>query len=83
MIEKEEVLVEGGPGLLGKWWPITRMPDTTMSYGIRFAHFDWKFSANLNFSYYGEQYGGRANVSDGPLVGFGKFTVANLGLRSC
>jgi len=81
MIRKEEVLVEDGPGLLGTWWPITRMPDTTMSYGILFNHFNSKFSANLNFSYYGEQYGGRANVGDGPLVGFGEFTVANLSLR--
>ncbi|THF62587.1 TonB-dependent receptor [Pseudothauera rhizosphaerae] len=81
MTRKKEVIDEGGPGLLGKWWPIARMPDTTASYGIRFSHPASKFSGNLNFSFYGKQYGGRSNVGDGPLVGFGNFTVANLSLR--
>lgn len=81
MTRKDEVVREGGPGMLGAWWPITRVPDTTMSYGVRFHHPASQFSGNLNFSYYGKQYGGRANVTDGPLVGFGRFTVANLSLR--
>lgn len=81
MLRKKEVIREGGPGMLGTWWPITRVPDTTMSYGIRFHHEASQFSGNLGFSYYGKQYGGRANISDGDLVGFGRFTVANLSLR--
>ncbi len=80
MIRREEVLDEGGPGLLGQWWPITRMPDNIASLGVRFSHYASKFAANLNFNYYGEQYGSRANVGDGPLIGFGNFTVANLSL---
>lgn len=83
MTKKEEVLQKGGPGLWGEWWPITRQPDTTMSYGLRFNYPEWKFSANLNFNYYGKQYGGRANIGDGNLsdLAFGKFTVVNLGMR--
>ncbi|SMB28654.1 exported protein of unknown function [Sterolibacterium denitrificans] len=81
MIRKNEVIQEGGPGLLGTWWPIARTPDTVASYGIRFNHQPTKFSGNLSFNYYGEQYGGRSNVGDGPLIGFGKFTVVNLSLR--
>jgi len=80
MIRKNEVIKEGGPGLLGTWWPIPRVPDTSASYGVRFHHPGRKFSSNLNFNYYGKQYGGRSNVGDGPLVGFGKFTVANLSM---
>lgn len=80
MMRKKEVVEDNGPGLRGKWWPITRMPDNIASYGIRYAHMPSQFSANLNFNYYGTQYGGRANVTDGPLVGFGKFNVANLSL---
>ncbi|MGP1609276.1 MAG: hypothetical protein ACTS5G_01120, partial [Burkholderiales bacterium] len=57
------------------------MPDTTASFGIRFHHPAWKFSSNLNFNYYGKQYGGRSNVGDGPLIGFGKFTVTNLSMK--
>lgn len=81
MTRKEEVIEEGGPGWLGRWWPITRMPDTAIGYGLRFSHAGAKFSGHLGFNYYGEQYGGRANVTDGDLVGFGKFTVANLSMR--
>lgn len=81
MTRKEEVIDEGGPGLLGTWWPIARTPDTVVGYGIRFNHHATKFSGNLNFNYYGKQYGGRSNVGDGPLVGFGKFTVTNLTLK--
>ncbi|ENO84788.1 TonB-dependent receptor-like protein [Thauera linaloolentis 47Lol = DSM 12138] len=81
MTRKKEVIDEGGPGLLGKWWPITRMPDTAIGYGFGFSHAAAKLSGHLNFNYYGKQYGGRANVGDGPLVGFGKFTVANLSVR--
>lgn len=81
MTRKEEVIEEGGPGWLGRWWPITRMPDTAVGYGLRFKHAGAKLSGNLGFNYYGEQYGGRANVTDGDLVGFGKFTVANLSVR--
>lgn len=81
MTRKDEVIEEGGPGMLGQWWPITRMPDTTVGAGLRFDHPATKLSGNLNFNYYGKQYGGRANVSDGPLQGFGKFTVANLSVR--
>lgn len=81
MMRKKEVIRDGGPGMLGTWWPITRVPDTTMSYGVRFHHMASQFSANLNFSYYGKQYGGRANITDGPLDGFGRFTVTNLSMR--
>lgn len=81
MIKKEEVIFEGAPGPAGTWWPITRMPDNTASYGIRFDHYASKFSGNLNFNYYGKQYGGRADVGFGPDPGFGKFTVANLSLK--
>ena len=81
MFRKDEVVTEGGPGLRGTWWPIARVPDTTASFGVRFHHPGWKFSSNLNFSYFGKQYGGRSNVGDGPLVGFGKFTVANLSMN--
>ena len=80
MFRSDEVMRDGGPGLLGTWWPIARVPDTVASFGVRFHHPAWKFSSNLNFNYYGEQYGGRSNVSDGPLIGFGKFTVANLSM---
>jgi outer membrane receptor protein involved in Fe transport len=83
MTQKEELLRKDGPNLWSKWWPILRQPDTTMSYGVRFTHYDWKFSANLNVNYYGEQYGGRSNVTDGPLsnFAFGKFSVVNLSMR--
>lgn len=81
MIKKEEVIFEGAPGPAGTWWPITRMPDTVMNYGIRFNYPAWQFSGNLNFNYYGLQYGGRADVGLGPIPGFGRFTVANLSLR--
>jgi outer membrane receptor protein involved in Fe transport len=81
MTRKKEVIDEGGPGLQGKWWPITRMPDTAVGYGFGFRHAAAKLSGNLNFNFYGKQYGGRANVGDGPLVGFGNFTVANLSMR--
>lgn len=80
MFRKDEVVSQGGPGLQGKWWPIARVPDTVASIGVRFHHPGWRFSSTLNFNYYGEQYGGRSNVGDGPLVGFGKFTVANLSM---
>lgn len=83
MTKKEEILRKDGPGRWGEWWPITRQPDTTMAYGLRFTHYDWKFSANLNVSYYGKQYGGRANIGDGALsdLAFGEFTIVNLGMR--
>lgn len=83
MTKKEEILKKGGPGRWGQWWPITRQPDTTMAYGVRFNHYDWKFSANLNFNYYGKQYGGRANIGDGNLsdLSFGRFTIVNFGMR--
>lgn len=79
MLRKEEVLDKGGPGLMGTWWPIARMPDTMASYGVRLNQPSWSFSGDLNFSYYGKHYG-RSSVGDGPLEGMGRFTVANLSM---
>ncbi|MDR1083269.1 MAG: TonB-dependent receptor [Deltaproteobacteria bacterium] len=81
MTKKEEQIKKGGPGLDGWWWPITRMPDTVMNFGLRFAHFDWHFTANLNFVYNGLRLPGRGNAGPNEHyndIEFGKTTVVNL-----
>ena len=68
-----------------EWWPITRMPDTTVSYGIKFSHRPSHFDANLNFTYTGIRIPGRGDARPGEAnhynnIEFGNFTVANLSL---
>ncbi|MDR1530138.1 MAG: TonB-dependent receptor [Burkholderiales bacterium] len=83
MTKREEILKRGAPYLEGRWWPIVRMPDTVMNYGIAFTHYGWNFNANLNFSYSGLRVPGRANATptgDYHDQEFGKINVANLSL---
>lgn len=58
----------------GDWAEIDGMAKMTANYGLRFRHFDWGTSVNLNFVYFGETWGTTA----GQRVQYGKFTVANL-----
>ena len=86
MFKKSEVMEKNGTGRDGAdalWWPILRMPDLTMNYGVRFRHLPSQFSANLNFNYYGEQYGSRMNATSGidyHDYAFGKFTIVNFSM---
>lgn len=83
MTKREEQIKSGADGMDGWWWPITRMPDTVMSYGLKFNHFDSHFSANLNFVYNGLRLPGRGNAGPNEHyrdMEFGKTTVANLSL---
>lgn len=83
MFKKKEVMKKDGTGRNGAdalWWPILRMPDLTMNYGVRFRHLPSHFSANLNFNYYGKQYGSRMNATSGVDYhdyAFGNFTIVN------
>lgn len=85
MTKREERIKAGGQGLDDLWWPITRMPDTVMNYGLKFTHFASHFSANLSFNYSGSRLPGRGNATLDPLnhysvIEFGKINVANLSL---
>ncbi|MDR2422763.1 MAG: TonB-dependent receptor, partial [Deltaproteobacteria bacterium] len=83
MTKREEQIKRGAAGMDGWWWPITRMPDTVMNFGIRFSHFPSHFNANLSFIYNGLRIPGRGNSSPNEHfedMEFGKVTVANLSL---
>ncbi|MFV0455979.1 MAG: TonB-dependent receptor [Pseudomonas sp.] len=84
MTKREEILESGAPYLEGRWWPIVRMPDTVVNYGVLFAHHQWNLTANLNFAYSGLRLPGRANATPTGSYRdqeFGKINVANLSVR--
>jgi outer membrane receptor protein involved in Fe transport len=83
LTKREEQIKKGAAGMDGWWWPITRMPDTAMTFGVRFSHFASHFNANLSFIYNGLRIPGRGNASPNEHfedMEFGKTTVANLSL---
>lgn len=84
MTKREEILDRDADYLEGRWWPIVRMPDTVVNYGVLFKHHRSDFSANLNFAYSGLRLPGRANATPTGNYRddeFGKINVANLSLR--
>jgi len=84
MTKREEILERDASYLEGRWWPIVRMPDVVVNYGVLFTHYAWNFSANLNFNYSGLRMPGRANATPTGNYRddeFGKINVANLSLK--
>lgn len=71
------------PSYAGDWAVINGIPKYTANYGIRFRHFDWGTSANLNFFYFGETWSGASpgNYNPGIWETYGKFTIANLSVQ--
>ena len=67
----------------GNWAVINGIPKKTASYGIRFAKYDWGTQANLNFTYFGETWGGASPGGYNPRdwKTYGKFTLANFSLK--
>ncbi|MCL2021170.1 MAG: TonB-dependent receptor [Betaproteobacteria bacterium] len=90
MDKRRELFRHGFVGPVGEWQPITNqfapLPDKTASFGLRFRHFNWGTTANLNFFYYGRVLSGSGNTS-GIVFNpsswantYGKFTVASFSL---
>ena len=75
---------EGTPtNFSGNWAVINGVPKKTASYGIRFAKQSWGTQANLNFTYFGETWGGGSPAGYTPNTWktYGKFTLANFSLK--
>ena len=87
MTERKEMMLRGYEGkpnsYAGEWMFITGVPKRTMSYGVRFHHYDWKLMANLNINYFGKTWGGQNPTFIRPqnYVKYGDFTIVNFSMR--
>lgn len=88
MAKQEELYRRGYNGPAGDWQPIANqfapIPDKTANFGVRFRHFNWGTTVNLNFFYFGKALAGSGNTSGivfnpNAWTGtYGKFTVSSL-----
>lgn len=81
-VRKELVMPHSFNGWAGHWMPARGVPDLNMNYGIRFQYFPWKFTANLDFNYFGgcDNMGAATKINPILYEKYGHFTVANLSM---